>query len=565
MNGALAAIVYGSKEVTHTAVSKCSYNGNLYLPGGDHSRSEMFGDPNPNEAKKIKVIYGTEYVFSADKDIILTPDGPVDPEEKLKQLHASLQFVGGSLKDEYPEQVMSVMFIPKDARILELGANIGRNTLIMASLLDSGRIVTTECDRDTCQTLRKNIELNGLNVQVEEAALSKRRLFQVGWNTYTEETAPKEACEVKTVQFHDLEKKYDIQFDTIVADCEGALYYILTDQPNILDNIQLIIMENDYHDLSHKQTVDSVLVDKGFVRVYSKVGGWGPCWRNFYEVWTKHQSSERSLSFNLIANDHPVTSEICESLARLLESFGCSVHRNLERDHEAFDRCHHIVVDRTSPPYPIQYTLLECDQPGWSDPHRLKVLTNASRIWYFSQQGLSKLRSINPNAIYLPFVHYPESVLTLPQKEIDVCLLGYPHPRRDVVVERLKADGLNVYYSYSCWGQLKADVLAKSKIVLNLHYYSESYQEFMRVLEGLSSGCVVVCEQSCDQKNDEMLSCEWVQMVPYDLEIIVQAIKDRLAHLPEPSNITNCDLLKQYRTRLEASVKAELQNYYGLR
>jgi len=56
---------------------------------------------------------------------------------------------------------------------------------------------------------------------------------------------------VKTITYDDLKLKYKINFDTLVLDCEGAFYYILMDMPEILENIKLIIMENNYHNFSH--------------------------------------------------------------------------------------------------------------------------------------------------------------------------------------------------------------------------------------------------------------------------------------------------------------------------
>jgi hypothetical protein len=55
----------------------------------------------------------------------------------------------------------------------------------------------------------------------------------------------------------------------------------------MLLNIKLIIMENDYWDISKKNYVDSVLQNNNFKTVYSQSGGWGPCYNNFFEVWQK--------------------------------------------------------------------------------------------------------------------------------------------------------------------------------------------------------------------------------------------------------------------------------------
>lgn len=57
--------------------------------------------------------------------------------------------------------------------------------------------------------------------------------------------------------------------------------------PEILDNVNLIIMENDYHHISQKQYVNKILKDNLFYLDYVEGGGWGPCSNNFFEVWKK--------------------------------------------------------------------------------------------------------------------------------------------------------------------------------------------------------------------------------------------------------------------------------------
>jgi len=91
---------------------------------------------------------------------------------------------------------------------------------------------------------------------------------------------------VNTITFDQLQEKYMI-FDTLVLDCEGAFYYILMDMPEILKNINLIIMENDYTEESHKKYVDNVLHNNNFMVIYVESGGWEPCEKNFFEVWQK--------------------------------------------------------------------------------------------------------------------------------------------------------------------------------------------------------------------------------------------------------------------------------------
>lgn len=98
-----------------------------------------------------------------------------------------------------------------------------------------------------------------MTFHIEPAALSKRKLIQCGWDSKPSEILEEGYSWINTITFKQLRSKYNIKFDTLVLDCEGAFYYILLDMPEILDNIKLIIMENDYHVSEHKEYIDNVL------------------------------------------------------------------------------------------------------------------------------------------------------------------------------------------------------------------------------------------------------------------------------------------------------------------
>lgn len=184
--------------------------------------------------------------------------------------------------------MMSVRYLTGDEKVLEIGGNIGRNTLIISSLLkNQENLVSMECNTDIAAQLIHNKNMNKMNFFVEKSALSKRKLFQTGWDTIPSEELLDGYKEVNTITWKQLNNKYKIQFDTLVLDCEGAFYYILMDMPEILDNIKLIIMENDYHDITQKNFIDNILRQNNFKTIYSKSGGWGQCCNNFYEVWKK--------------------------------------------------------------------------------------------------------------------------------------------------------------------------------------------------------------------------------------------------------------------------------------
>ena len=195
------------------------------------------------------------------------------------------------MKQEYPEQLLTIQYLPKTAKVLELGGNLGRNSLIISTVLENdANFVTLECDPRSAKQLTTNRNLNNRRFHIEVSALSKTALFQKGWHTFSESNKPSGAFPISTITWADLKQKYNIAFDTLIADCEGALYYILTDFPDFLDDMTLIIVENDYTSLSQKEFVDRVFMDKGFSMVASRPGPNYtplPCKKNFYQVWKK--------------------------------------------------------------------------------------------------------------------------------------------------------------------------------------------------------------------------------------------------------------------------------------
>ena len=182
---------------------------------------------------------------------------------------------------------MAVRYLTGSEKVLEIGGNIGRNSLIIGSIINNNNFVTLESDTNIANQLIENKILNNLNFYIENSALSNRKLIQKGWDTIPSDKLEEGYNWVNTITLSEFKIKYDIAFDTLVLDCEGAFYYILMDMPEILDNIKLIITENDYHDITKKQYVDEILTKNNFYVDYSEQGGWGPCYNNFFEVWKK--------------------------------------------------------------------------------------------------------------------------------------------------------------------------------------------------------------------------------------------------------------------------------------
>jgi hypothetical protein len=290
-------ILYGIEGRYKDVTSFTKGLGNcITIPSGDNNRCDLFGgDPLPNILKHLKIndiIYEhyQSLIVNFDTDsVTLVPDPYLEKIDRLCKIHSTSVLKYGSFLEELPEQLMASLYIKPTDKVLELGGNIGRNSIVISKLLnDSSHLVTLECDSDIASQLTENRDLSHLSFHIENSAISLRKLCQRGWDTYPYDgELPHDSKSVNNITFDELQLKYSITFDTLVADCEGALFYILQDFPTLLTHIQTIIMENDYHELSHKLKVDEIITSNGFKRVYSEPGGWGPCFNYFFEVWQK--------------------------------------------------------------------------------------------------------------------------------------------------------------------------------------------------------------------------------------------------------------------------------------
>jgi len=292
------------------------------IPKDDNDRAYLFSDPQHGVLKVITIItddgietiidhtcqayidLSTQKIYMDDIPSFIQEIYPYDfdeasnaaVEKKLKEVHKGLKLIHGSMTQEFPEQGMVMRFLTGNKKVLEIGANVGRNSLMIQSILsDNPNFVTLESDAGIASQLQENRDTNNMYFHIEASALSKRKLIQHGWETIVSDVILPYYHAVQTITLDELRNKYKIAFDTLVLDCEGAFYYILMDMPDIMDNINLVIMENDYFEEAHKKFIDDTLTKNGLKRVYVQCGGW-ECrqvnkfpytYMNFFEVWQK--------------------------------------------------------------------------------------------------------------------------------------------------------------------------------------------------------------------------------------------------------------------------------------
>jgi len=297
-------------DVTASVLKRFWSRGVITIPSSDITRARKLGDPLVgvekylkfyHEEKKGKIPAGVRVKLPFPLITTLWRNNKASlstDEERLQFLHKHLILTQGSMRQEYPEQVMAIKYVRPEATVLELGGNIGRNSLIIASVLsNSKRLVVLECDPHSASVLKEHRDINHLSFHVEACALSNRKLCQRGWLTqeYKGKQVPKGYTPIQTITWPKLKEKYPLVFDTLVADCEGALLPILQDFPILLESINTVIVENDYRSKEEKILADQIFQKAGFTLIYNAGNNKAPCKdlaQCFYQVFQREKKLE---------------------------------------------------------------------------------------------------------------------------------------------------------------------------------------------------------------------------------------------------------------------------------
>jgi len=118
-------------------------------------------------------------------------------------------------------------------------------------------------------------------------------------------------------------------------------------------------------------------------------------------------------------------------------------------------------------------------------------------IWDYSTQNIEFFKAQGIENIKYLELGYQSELSRIEIKavqDIDVLFYGSINDRRAKVLDALKSSGLNVHTIFGIYGKDRDDLIARSKLVLNLHYYDSEIFEVVRVFYLLSNSIPVVGE-----------------------------------------------------------------------
>jgi hypothetical protein len=139
-------------------------------------------------------------------------------------------------------------------------------------------------------------------------------------------------------------------------------------------------------------------------------------------------------------------------------------------------------------------------------------------VWDYSEKNLLRLQAAGYAALgrHVPIGYVPQLTRIAPAKtqDIDVLFYGSMNERRDAVLRTLGKQGLKVFHAFNAYGRARDALIARAKVVLNIHYYPAQIFEMVRVSYLLANRKAVVTEDDGDTDIDDDLR-DAVAAVPY--------------------------------------------------
>lgn len=167
------------------------------------------------------------------------------------------------------------------------------------------------------------------------------------------------------------------------------------------------------------------------------------------------------------------------------------------------------------------------DSP-WMRPE-LFALLRRYQVWDFSERNAQALRARDvPVAQVLRPAYSPVMSRIEPasERDIDVLFYGSLNPRRRKLLAALRAAGLRVCVVCGLYGAARDALIARSRLVLNLHFYAAGILEMVRLAYLLSNRCAVLSEPGSEPALNAWLD-QGVAFAPY--EQLVERARELLA------------------------------------
>ncbi len=173
---------------------------------------------------------------------------------------------------EYPEQQLANHFIKPDDVVFELGARYGSvSVTINRKLFNKKNQISVEPDSRVWKALEKNKIINNCEFTIVKGFVSNKKLDLINLDQYHGGYAStfvlNDETKIPSFPFSD----FKLPFTVLVADCEGFLEVFFDENPQLYDQLRLVIFESDYPEKCDYEKIKKNLKEHGFNEVFFNI------------------------------------------------------------------------------------------------------------------------------------------------------------------------------------------------------------------------------------------------------------------------------------------------------
>lgn len=182
----------------------------------------------------------------------------------------------------------------------------------------------------------------------------------------------------------------------------------------------------------------------------------------------------------------------------------------------------HLLSPSMAAQMPSDTIVLNTEQLGgtpasWNQ-NILEWFSRGFTLWDYSEANVGYLKAFGVKRVEKLQLGYQKELCRItPQKvqDVDVLFYGCINPRRQTVLSDLEARGLRVKTLFGVYGAERDAWIARSRIVLNLHYYETQIFEIVRAFYLMTNGVPTAAEVNPTTRIDDCYR-DGLLCLPYD-------------------------------------------------
>jgi hypothetical protein len=186
-------------------------------------------------------------------------------------------------------------------------------------------------------------------------------------------------------------------------------------------------------------------------------------------------------------------------------------------------------------------------------------------VWDYSQSNIKMLASSGVKAIHCPIGYTPlmKRIEPAAEQDIDVLFYGASNKRRQTVLHNMLYHNVKVNWLFGVYGPMLDEMISRSKIVLNVHFYTPPVFEIFRCSYLWANSKCVVSEGGGQDAELEALASragvliEWEKMAEKCRYLLDNPEERKAIEKRGFEEFSKIDFVESIRKALEETAKMD--------